>query len=546
MVMMNLNTRIFISLLATLLALVSAPSSAANIWVTVSKNKVVKNEVFQLRIVVDEKVDSDEIDFSVLEQDFYVGRPSFGTSLNIINGSRTTRSEWNVSLAAQRLGITRIPSFSVEGAQSDPIAIEVNMDSEAPKASDLVELQNTLNKPTLYPSESALLKTRLIIKADPRRLQNPSVLPPKGEGLTLDAIGEPNQYQSVLDGVEVTVLDQSYRITADKPGDFVLSGIGFAGSVIVGDSRSGTTKLVSANTEPKTFTLKVHAIPESFQGHWLPASKLSMTQRWMDSEGNELTSTTLDTKVGDSISREITLDIQGLSAERFPDIKVNYPSSVRVYQEKPQFSDLGDDITRMTVKQVLIPQQQGNIDLNAIQLNWWDSQKEAAATANIPGITLNVGPGEQINTGEPVLLNTPQVAQETVTIVDRGYWPHATALFAILWLMTLAWLLKLKQAPCQAQGTSPKAQSSLDSLMDAIKAQDLVQVGYRFNLWWSEIQINDDDLKRQIDLELEAMNQSQYSSSSVTWDSRQLVQLIKKVEKSRSKTTSNTDTLAKL
>ncbi|MEF1186540.1 protein BatD, partial [Vibrio sinaloensis] len=92
----------------------------------------------------------------------------------------------------------------------------------------------------------------------------------------------------------------------------------------------------------------------------------------------------------------------------------------------------------------------------------------------------------------------------------------------------------------------PKAQSRLDSLMDAIKAQDLVQVGYRFNLWWSEIQIKDDDLKRQIDLELEAMNQSQYSSSSVTWDSRQLVQLIKKVEKSRSKTTNNTDTLAKL
>ncbi|KHA62378.1 BatD [Vibrio variabilis] len=546
MVMMNLNTRIFISLLVTSLALVSAPSSAANIWVTVSKNKVVKNEVFQLRIVVDEKVDSDEIDFSVLEQDFYVGRPSFGTSLNIINGSRTTRSEWNVSLAAQRLGITRIPSFSVEGAQSDPIAIEVNMDSEAPKASDLVELQNTLNKQTLYPSESALLKTRLIIKADPRRLQNPSVLPPKGEGLTLDAIGEPNQYQSVLDGVEVTVLDQNYRITADKPGDFVLSGIGFAGSVIVGDSRSGTTKLVSANTEPKTFTLKVHAIPESFQGHWLPASQLSMTQRWMDSEGNDLTSAALDTTVGDSISREITLDIQGLSSERFPDIKVNYPSSVRVYQEKPQFSDLGDDVTRMTVKQVLIPQQQGSIDLNAIQLNWWDSQKEAAATANIEGITLNVGPGEQINTGEPVLLNTPQVAQETVTIVDRGYWPHATALFASLWLMTLAWLLKLKQAPRQAQGTSPKAQSSLDSLMDAIKAQDLVQVGYRFNLWWSEIQIQDDDLKRQIDLELAAMNQSQYSSSSVTWDSRQLVKLIKKVAKSQSKTVHNTDTLAKL
>ena len=53
-----MNQRAFklMSLVALTMAFFSPVSIAANIWATVSKNKVVKNEVFQLRVVVDKKV----------------------------------------------------------------------------------------------------------------------------------------------------------------------------------------------------------------------------------------------------------------------------------------------------------------------------------------------------------------------------------------------------------------------------------------------------------------------------------------------------------
>ena len=51
-------------------------------YASVSKNKVVKNEVFQLRIVSDQKASADDIDFSVLSNDFFLGQPSFGSSRN--------------------------------------------------------------------------------------------------------------------------------------------------------------------------------------------------------------------------------------------------------------------------------------------------------------------------------------------------------------------------------------------------------------------------------------------------------------------------------
>lgn len=535
MVMIKRNKFLFVSLLATLFTLLSPSSFAANVWVTVSKNKVVKNEVFQLRIAVDKKVSSDDLDLSVLEKDFYVGRPSFGTSINIINGSRSTQSEWNISLAAQRLGTATIPAFSIDGAQSEPIAIQVSMDSDEPKVSDLIELQSSINKQTLYPNESALLKTRLIIKADPRRLQNPSVIPPQVQGLTLDAIGEPNQYQSVLDGVEVTILDQNYRVTADNAGEFTLSSIGFTGSVVYGNNRTGTTKLVSANTKPKTFVIKVNPVPDNYQGTWLPASSLTLSQQWSDSEGNRIQSDKLDAKVGDSITREITLDIQGMTSERFPDIKVNYQNTVRIYQEKPQFSQLDDGTTRMTLTQVLIPQQQGEIKLNDIQINWWNSQTESPAVAKIDGLTLNVAPGDLVNNNESIVLNAPTQSPQTVVVKDSGFWPYLTALFASLWVITSVLLIKRGKQPTQLSTENLEQQLGSQALLSAIERGDSARASYLAKEWLAQLTLKDSTLIEQINLELKAMLQSQYSPSSGSWDSAQLVGLIRKAEKQNAK-----------
>ena len=106
--------RYFAKLCALFLTIFSPLVLATSVTAIVSKNKVAKNEIFQLRVVIDKKVASDAIDFSQLEKDFYVSRPSFGSSVNIINGNRTTRSEWNLTLAAQSLGVVSIPSFTFD------------------------------------------------------------------------------------------------------------------------------------------------------------------------------------------------------------------------------------------------------------------------------------------------------------------------------------------------------------------------------------------------------------------------------------------------
>lgn len=537
------------SVLTLTLALVCPAAMATTILASVSKNKVAKNEVFQLRIVADEKAASDDIDFSVLQKNFYLGRPSFGSSINIINGERSVRSEWNISLAAQSLGQITIPAFTLNGASSQPISIQVTADKSQPTSADLVQMHNQLSRTELYPNESAYLNTRLIIKADPRRLQDPKVIPPHVEGISITQQGEPKQYQSVIDGMEVTVLDQTYVITADAPGSYTLTGAAFKGSVIYGNNQTGITSLIPINTTPETFTITVNNKPAGYQGAWLPTDKLTLTQEWRDSHGqviktDTLKSDTLKTKVGDSLTRELRLEINGLNAERYPNISINYPDSVRVYAEKPQFTQLDNGNTVMTVKQVLIPQQEGRFELNPVKLNWWNSKLKKQQTSQLSGLAIDVAPGDIINA--PSNMTPPPSTTQTTVIKDAGYWPYLTVVFALLWVITLIYALRKPNInPTNTSTANTKLSSHAQQLHRAISDGDIIQTQYYAAQWLRNHQISD-DVRSEIESELNKMQKNHYSIKESEWSSTKLLKLIKKADRiSRSKT-SDATTLPKL
>lgn len=78
---------------------------------------------------------------------------------------------------------------------------------------------------TLYPQQSATLRMQLAIKVDPRRLDNPQIVPPSIDGMKIEPASDMKQGQRIIDGLEVTVVEQAFRITAEKPGSFSLNGL---------------------------------------------------------------------------------------------------------------------------------------------------------------------------------------------------------------------------------------------------------------------------------------------------------------------------------
>ncbi|EEX40000.1 BatD [Vibrio furnissii CIP 102972] len=518
------------------MCLISVSAQAATVYASVSKNKVVKNEVFQLTVVSDQKASGDDLDFSALDQDFFMSRPSFSSSMNIINGSRSNRSEWTVSLAANRLGVVTIPSFELHGAKTQPIAIQVTQDEQAPSSDDLVEVRSQLSRSTLYPNESALFKARLIIKADPRRLQDPKIAPPTIDGMELKAASEPNQYQTVMDGIQVTIVDQDFRITASQAGDFTLTEPSLQGALIYGSSYNGGTRILPLKTTPKTYTIHVEPKPADYQGTWLPTSQLTLREQWLDSQGKPISGSRYATKVGDSITREVTVQVTGLTQEQLPNIHLTYPDSVRVYDEKPQFATLDNGDVTMTLKQVLIPRQTGDITLPKVAMQWWDTVTKAQKTASADGLTLSVAAGEPSTVTASTPLPAAPAQVQTVTVNDAGFWPYLTALFALLWLLTLglAWRWKSSSSVTQQAPVSPADLSAYAQLQQALKNDDGIAISRALTVWMQQVTLTDAETA-QLTLALHELNQARYSAQPSTYRSGELKRVVKAIEQQQLK-----------
>lgn len=532
------------TLLVTVLFFVSLTSAMANtLTATVSSNQVTKAEVFQLRLTYDDKIDSDRIDFSVLQNQFFLGQPSFGSSLNYVNGKRSSRSEWTIALKAKQLGTISIPSFSIDGASSQPIVIKVSQDKDLPKPSELVTIQAQLDKKSLYPNEATQLKTRLIIKSDPRRLQDVKISPPAGKSFTVEQEGEPNQYQTIINGVEATVVDQTFKVIATQSGSHILNSLGFEATFVFGNNRSGTTKLLPVKIAPEQLAIDVKAKPADSDLVWLPTSKLTLSQQWLNDQGNpvSLIKQPLELKLGDSITRQLTLTIQGIEAENFPDISLIYPDAVRHYSEKPQFKTLDNGQTQMTIRQVLIAQHAGKAALPPISIPWFDTQNDVAKQTQVDGVELNI---EAVAiTANPEISAPINTTQQVVT--QSGFWPYLTILFALLWLITLLWHVNSRNKNTAINTTTENHANEFKQVISTVESNDTVQIQYAVKHWLTTQKGKNDQIEQQILAELSIMATKQYSAHPDKWNNHKLIDLIKKLYKQRANN-QNSNNLTKL
>lgn len=596
--MMRIPVAILFAILGLVISLYSPASHAAQVSASVSNNHVAQHEIFQLRITTDQNVSRDAVDFSVLASNFDVSSPRFGTAMNWINGKRTVRSEWTVSLSARTAGQVIIPAFEIQGARSQPITLQVSVDQQAFSLDDIVDTQVTLGTDTLYPNEHTLLNTRVSIKTDQVQLQDLRLQPPSIQGLELKPIGEPKQSQQIQNGVNVAVVEQDYELTAQDAGHFSLQGPVFKGVASYDDPMTFRRKQVNVTTTPKTFAITVLPKPTNYTGVWLPASALTLTQQWQDNDGHEIeTNTPYATQIGEPITRTITLDITGVNAEYFPNIAPTYPTSVRAYSEKPHYQTLKNGITRMTLKQVLIPQRSGEIALDGAQVDWWDSQHRQPQSSKLTGLTLHVAASDAgssaqnratgsavdqniavqntadqnrvapqndtttvppATTDEPTAASNPSdaslSASDNHSNTEPQYWRILTAIFALLWLITAIIALRYYRLAREARQHSQEtviesaefsSELRLAQVKHALTQQDLISAQHLIQQWLQHAPLRADE-RHAIEQELAQMNAAHYSAAPSDWQPTSLLNLLTQLAKQQRKRPTSTEPLAKL
>ena len=191
----------------------------------------------------------------------------------------------------------------------------------------------------------------------------------------------------------------------------------------------------------KPQTVEVMPIPKQNKGWWLPANNLEIIEKWQPEPPIF--------KVGDPVTRTLTIIADGVTGDQIPELEFNYPDTIKGYADQPQIeTEKSDNGLRGIRKEkwALIPNQDGTITLPGISVSWWDVTTNNLRSVVIPSKKIEVQSAvgrvkENMTpevTVEPVKENTAIVAQDPTDLIKSSMpWKILTIVFALLWAGTL-------------------------------------------------------------------------------------------------------------
>ena len=367
-----------------------------------------------------------------------------------------------------------------------------------------------------------------------------ALVAPSGDGLEIRQIGEDRQAETVLNGRRYIIITRDYQVTAQKAGTVKLQGAQFSGVIIKGNRGWGSGVQMPVEQQTEALELTVKSKPAGYQGLWLPTPDLQLEQEWQpDSQ---------TIRVGEPITRTITLRLKNTEQSNMPDLALQYPDEVRVYDEKPVYSN-ANGYTVMTLKQVILPRTEGDLALPALSVNWWNTLTSQQETSRIDGLELKVLPGDTANSFSLPALQAPASSSTVATeftaaepriVTDAGWWPWLTAAFATLWLLTSLLLFRvwqknheLKQALSTPGNNKQTAASPLTGMKQAAKKRQPIQVQAFYQQWASENPGH--SLLAPLYKEVNAMMTAYYGKQPERWDNKVLLQLIRSISQADSK-----------
>jgi hypothetical protein len=180
---------------------------------------------------------------------------------------------------------------------------------------------------------------------------------------------------------------------------------------------------------------------------WLPAQRVTLSEDWSD-PSTELA-------VGVPRTRKVVVEGLGLLETQLPEISIAQQPGIRQYADQPE---LAHEITadglksRRSVGFAVIAQQPGEVTMAGVRVPWWNVTAQRWEVAELPPRTLTIKPSSEVAPAEtaaaPAAPTTPVVASA------RSYWPVATAVLALAWLVTLAlwWRSRGARAARSAEG----------------------------------------------------------------------------------------------
>jgi len=439
-----------------------------------------------------------EPDFSALKQDFEILGTNRSSRINIINGQKSTLTEWHLTLAPRRTGTLSIPPIEVGGEFSNALKV-VAKPAATPdgKPRDLfIELSTEPESP--YVQAQLILVMRIFHAVS---LQDAGVSEPEVGDTPMQRMGEDRAYRSNRNGRHYRVIERRYALFPQRSGVLEIAPLTLTAQVRV--NRNGSQGSRFGNSLPfggifqQTRTMRVrsnalkltiHPRPADIaQRDWLPAQSIDLDVAWSPEPPVF--------RVGEPVTRTVTLTARGIGAVQLPDLEVAPTNGLRLYADRPISADDSSGatiISRKVFKTALVASAAGPLTLPGLVLNWFDTDSGEAKRVTVPARQIEVLPATtapatvQATTPPPAMAKGPAGSADATTIAPGLSIPAALSrygvnglslLLAMGWLLTL--LLWLRHARKRVQAPTQSPPTRTDTGLSASQARAMLRRGCR-------------------------------------------------------------------
>jgi len=415
---------------------------ASNLTASVDRDTLSLEETFTLTLRYDEQVNASP-DYELLRKDFDILNTQSGTQMSIINGSMEASTEWKIALAPKRIGKSLIPSFTIDGAISDAIEMTIEGKSKSPKNTDNnVTVEIETSKDSSYVQEQIIVTLRLYTTVG---LSGIDLQPLQVKDALVVQLDE-KQYQTKINGRPGAVVETRYALFPQQSGELIIPGMLYQVSLASGqrdlwDRFYGNNQNNILRLRTDEQRLNILPAPASVtSGEWLPANNVSLSEHWSTS----ITSL----KVGEPITRSITIKADGLTAGQINPLQLASIDGLTFYNDQAQNDDQksASGVTGSRIETVaIVPTKAGHFTLPEVKVNWWDTKTNSLRTATLPPVYLTVDIGDMSQSpAAPVdIVDTPTSVdtatapntvepQQTIAQEKAPLWLYITNLLSLI------------------------------------------------------------------------------------------------------------------
>lgn len=545
------------AVVAVLLLLVFSNAHATDPIASIDRSVISFEDTLTLTIHIDDAGNFDSPDTAPLERDFQVLGTSQSSRHSFTNGTSQSSTEWIIQLAPRHQGILRIPAIRVAGKQTQ--SLTVNVEASAPSSMNSGEpifLESEISSNSVYVQQQLIFTVRVFQSI---QLDNMNLSEIEFDDALVEKLSQ-NSFQRRIDNQLYRVHEIRYAIFPQRSGTLTIPEAVFTANEVVNQrsifSLPGQGRIIRRLSQQHNVEVldPPPAFAQQSDNPWLPANDIQLLETWSSSPD--------EIRVGDSITRSITLKTKGLLASQLPPYEFKPPVGARFYpdQGKTENSPSEQGMSSVRTDSVaIIPTQAGPLQLPAITISWWDTRQQKIRKAVIESRTIDIksaSPGS-LGNSTPLAIDhsTPLAAAGNpvaVTGSDNVLWQTLTAVFAGLWLITL-WLWWQRRDKSAGNDIidhpAPQALSEkqlFKQLLHSCEKKD-VSVARASLIAWGQVFWPDYSIKSLSDIEqhcghpalktaLSQLDSYLYGTSTqnADWKNEVLVSILKTVRQSRS------------